>query len=64
MFIILLLSLVQSGHIYSGPINILYPIATKARFITLTFALESGLDDDEYLKIAFPFAIHSSSLSG
>lgn len=42
MFIISLLSLVQlsqSGHIYSGPINILYPTATKARFITLTFAL-------------------------
>lgn len=62
MIIILLLFYVKCGHIYSGGVTITNPIATKAHTFALTFALENGLDADEYIKVQFPFPLHSTSI--
>ncbi|CAD8065438.1 unnamed protein product [Paramecium sonneborni] len=62
MIIILLLFYVQAGHIYSGGLTITNPIATKATQFRLQFALESGIHPDEYLKIQFPFPLHTGSI--
>ncbi|CAD8147763.1 unnamed protein product [Paramecium octaurelia] len=62
MIIILLLFYVQAGHIYSGGLTITNPIATKALQFRLQFALENGLDADEYLKIQFPFPLNIGSI--
>lgn len=63
LLLLLPLTYIQCGHIYSAPLEITYPIATKFRRITLTFALQTSLDVDEFLQIGFPFPIHSRSLS-
>ena len=44
---------IVNALVYSGDLSLEFPIATEC--CKLTFALDLGLDVDEYLKISFPF---------
>lgn len=61
LLIATLLLYVQCGHIHRGPYTLTHPIATKCNTFQFIFALDTGIDLDEYLKVAFPFPLHGSS---
>lgn len=58
-FIIFFLKQINSGHISSWDLVLNYNNAGYATEFSLSFSLESGLTSNEYIKLIFPFLLHS-----
>jgi hypothetical protein len=60
ILLICILREVSSGHIYPWDLEMNYSNAGYASVFTIPFSLESGISASDYLKIVFPFKIHST----
>lgn len=64
IFYLLILRLCLAGHIYPWDISMNYINAGFASLFTIPFKLESGISNSDYLKIVFPFKLHTQESYG
>ena len=55
-----LLGIVESGRILNGDLWVDYANAGSMTEISFSFMLQNAIDEKDYIKVAFPFPLHSS----
>ena len=59
LFVALLLTIALSGRILSGDLSVDYGNAGTMTKLSFSFMLENAIDENDYIKIALPFPLHS-----
>lgn len=57
--LLLCINLVGCGRILSGDLAVDYANAGKMTKLSFSFMLENSIDENDYIKIALPFPLHS-----
>lgn len=59
LVILLFIVFVNGGRILSGDLSVDYANAGKMTKLSFSFMLENSIDENDYIKVALPFPLHS-----